>query len=557
MRAEGAMTLGMVAGLAGAAGAAWIGAPSVLVALVAAIGLGWGAVRAGVLLARAGAPTPSRGQLRAVGLALLVVSTGIATPAMSSTTEAQTVEGYLGFTEEVRQCNPFKAAADDFFQGGIIKQAESLYDGRVCTEQYYDLQALAQEEAQAEADLHAGAASRGQARDAYLTGLDNTLQDSETVAWSKAEIAIAEAYENGKNESQAAAEAKAAIRDYYAVRQKNLEQSWDADLQTVDYIRNVSSNDSDIDGSFSLSPDSGGFPEATRGIATTGTLTLVNGSTIETPRIEIDRDNSGGTGWTNDGIQDTNADWTLSYSGGNDTTVVVPQDRYKSAWTQIETQSSGLTAEVDPYVTSVYDGLENGTINSSDVISKAAYVGELGTDYQNATTSGQGNVYNSIGALGALGLDVPELNGTGTITVEYTANGSTQTADGLLAARAAPSGSWESNTTYNASQISGPVYLAKTDGEIVSLDGEFTVSEIRDRDGNSIQNVTAERVAYQTTNASELQAKLDSLEEYRAQIEARSPLSGIGGIGLGNTNPVVILVAAALALFLIGRSSNG
>jgi hypothetical protein len=557
LRAESFMTFGMIAGLGGAVSAAYVGAPTALVTLIGAIGLGWGALRGGILLARVGAPTPSRSEVRAVGLALLVVSTGVATPAMSGSAEAQTTQDYLDLSEQVRECNPWEAAANDFLRGGLIKQFSDLSKARVCTEHYYQSQALENEELQAEADLKTAAASQAQSSANYLAGHENTLQDTETVAWSKAEIAIAEAYENGKNRSQAQAEAKAAIRDYYSVRQRNLAASYSTGAETYVSILNTTRNDSDInlnvyptgDTPVSNVDTAGGEGPPSEEVS----AQTVNGSSVTIVGIRYNDDGATSSRPTATPHNSPGSIKTFEVNG----TVVVDAIRYQSAWTRIETQSSGLTGEVDPYVNATYDGLENGTINSSDIVSKAALVGQLGTDYRDATTSGQGNVYNSVGALAAQGLEVPELNGTGTFTVEYTANGSTKTADGLLAARQAPGGSWETNTTYNASEISGPVYLAKTDGEVVSLSGEFTVTEIRDRDGNSIQNVTAQEVVYQSQNVTELSEKLDRLSNYRAQIEARSPLygGGLGGLLGGDSGPIVVIVAAAVVLLLLRGGS--
>jgi hypothetical protein len=552
MRAEGAMTFGMIAGLAGAAGAAWIGAPSVLVALVAAIGLGWGAVRAGVLLARAGAPTPSRGQLRAVGLALLVVSTGVAMPLMSSPAEAQT-------SADERQCTTGEAISYYAFgpAGAVVATATGDECGLIFRA------AINQEDEKTATDLAVSAASQEASAEVLRTAISNNLQDTETVAWSKAEIAVAEAYEAGKNETQAKAAAKQAIRDYYANRQESLEASYEAQAQSFLAAREVAKNESGISEEYvGPAQNTALSNDVFYNGSTNETLTLVNGETINTTGLDLeiqgDSFNQNPSTVANDGVGRTEYKGLAVDPGGENETILFKTQAYPSLWSQIETQSSGLTGEVDPYVSEVYQGLNNGTINSSDVISKAAYVGQLGTDYQNATDANQSNVYNSVGALASLGLETPDLNDTGTFTVEYQKNGSTVTADGLLAARAAPGGSWESNTTYNASNIAGPVYLAKTDGSIETIEGTFTITEIRNRDGEAIQNVTAEQVSYKSANVSELSTKLDRLLEYREQIEARSPFSGgIGGVGLGDTNPIVILVAAALALFLIGRSSNG
>ncbi|TVT79629.1 hypothetical protein FQA18_20265, partial [Haloferax volcanii] len=122
----------------------------------------------------------------------------------------------------------------------------------------------------------------------------------------------------------------------------------------------------------------------------------------------------------------------------------------------------------------------------------------------------------------------------------------------------APNGSWSANTTYNASAIDGPVFIATATGEKVDLDGTFTITEITARDGSSVQSQNTTQYVYKTTNTSEFVNMTNELEGLRQEIEEREQSSGGSGGsgGLDSQALGIALLVGAAAVLLIQREGN-
>jgi hypothetical protein len=151
-----------------------------------------------------------------------------------------------------------------------------------------------------------------------------------------------------------------------------------------------------------------------------------------------------------------------------------------------------------------------------------------------------------------MGLDTPNLNQSGTMDVTY----QNQQYTGMLMARNAPNGSWQAGTSYNTSNIEGPVFIATTDGKYVEFaEGEtFRVNNIRAKDGSDISNVSTTKYAYQTSNVSELQEMQSRLTALKEEIEEREPTGGGGGFGgFGGSQSIAVVAAVAAAAFLLTR----
>lgn len=76
----------------------------------------------------------------------------------------------------------------------------------------------------------------------------NYLNDTESAAWMRAEMAIAAAYENGSSKSLAKSKAREAINDYYAVKQANLIEEWNGTITSAHILDRTAENETGIDG---------------------------------------------------------------------------------------------------------------------------------------------------------------------------------------------------------------------------------------------------------------------------------------------------------------------
>ena len=141
--------------------------------------------------------------------------------------------------------------------------------------------------------------------------------------------------------------------------------------------------------------------------------------------------------------------------------------------------------------------------------------------------------------------------------MDVTYDGNTYT--GIVMAQSAPNGSWSAGTTYNTSDITGPVFMATADGNKVDFaeNTEFTIDQMRARDGSNTTSVETTKYVYKSANTSETVELQQQLTDLRQEIEERE--QGIGGGGAGGAfAPETIIAVAALAgaALLFGRSDQ-
>ncbi|MDG5778934.1 hypothetical protein VB773_02685 [Haloarculaceae archaeon H-GB2-1] len=449
---------------------------------------------------------------------------------------------------------------DDF----VMFLTLGLVNADSCTRQAYVDAAVedmvASDANQTKVDIYSGATGVKAGTEAWLVPYDNHLSDTESVAWMKAEAAVAEAYANGSSKSVAKVRAKEAIADYYAVRQVNLIEQYNVSISQMNALREITLQEDGIDQYYIwLSYESGTYSDGPSAIAgvTPRTVSLTNGSTH--PALAFKVEQSGGYHYNTPARYGTSFG---SYGESRYLEVKPPNSNYEKLqafdfkafpqrWNQIESMNTNLQAEADVFVDATWTDFEAGQVNASDVISSHTAMFEYGVRSANESEG----LWRSTAALAMMGYDTPNLTNSGTMTVEYGVG----TYTGLLMARNAPNGSWEANTTYNTSAIDGPVFMLTTDGEKVDFaDGsEFTISGMTAKDGTSVNATETTKYVYKTANTSEMLELQGQLLDLRAEIEERELArigagDGIGGLFGGSIDSTTALVGVAgLAVVVI------
>lgn len=456
---------------------------------------------------------------------------------------------------------------------GVSALAEASGGSAIGCDVFHDKtnaqQVLENESAQDKVDLYSAAAGDKATGETYQAVSSNYLADSESVAWMKAEAAIAAAYEDGDTKAEAKVDAREAISSYYAVKQINLIEHWNTTISSYGYLHNRSMQEGFSQpamGDTSWEPHyqtdnfvdyRGGYESGygnyclPGGISTTS-VTLVNSSTHTSQHLQVLEDENGdyalllpahesGTHTTNAyGYNETNGRmYCATSSGGTGTSyymselmVDAPNSNYDELtyldigtfidpWRAIEQKNTHLQNEADTFVEATWSNYEDGTINSSDVLSRTTTMFEYGT----ASSSGNGSYYDVIGATAAMGLPAPDLNETGQMTVETNSG----TYQGLVFANR--STAWETGTEYDPANMDGPVILATTDGAQRELTDPFTITGATDTTGESRSSVPVQDYNYQTSNTSELQEKYDELLNLTGELQDRSEEAAAGGGG--------------------------
>ncbi|WP_258302654.1 hypothetical protein [Haloferax larsenii] len=488
----------------------------------------------------------------AVLFVVLLVTTSAATPVA-----AQTVSGDCSPSGFLRDFIGFFIGVDDPHGTCEVHTTNTI-------EEMKEIDAN-----QTEVDIYSGAVGSKAGHEAWVAPVDNYLNDSESVAWMKAQVAIAEAYQNGATKLEAQVAARQAIADYYAIKQRNVLEATSQHASEMAYLASVARNESGVSKRFLYahgdhsdgSSYDGEFWITGRSNAT---YTLVNGNTTTYTTLTV-KNHQLGFGTTGD--EET---WSLSNlephnnkkttlkgalkvkapNSNYDQQEVFDYEWYKTRLQVIQSKNSNLQDEAENFVNATWEDYDSGQINASDVISANTAMFEYGTQ-----TGDESSLYSSTAALALMGFDTPDLNSSGLMNVTY----QNTTYQGLVLARSAPGGAWQANTTYNASNISGPVFLATADGRKVDLTDEFTVTEMTAKDGTNIQTQNTTTYVYKTANTSQLLEMQEQLTELRMEIEEREQaVGGDGGSGSGLNTQLVgaAVIVGAVAVLLIQREGR-
>lgn len=460
--------------------------------------------------------------------------------------------GIAGTSQQVQAAEQGNCSSLDDF---VMFLTIGLVNAEDCSRQAYVESTIedmkASDQNQSKVDIYSSATGLKSGSEAWEAPFNNYLNDTESVAWMKAEVAIAEAYEEGKAESQAKVAARQAIANYYAVKQKNLIEQFNVTLSQTQVLAeqanqeglgsyqqggdgvktgfiNIPEGPSDGDGSTTY------VGEVNR------TVTLVNGNTTGAMAIEFDDSDAHSNPMyvsvnTKSTMTQTNPDYKKYFrveapDSNYDPLNFFYYGRYTDKWNRIQTKNTNLQDEVEVFVNATWDDYQNGEISASDVISRNTAMYEYGV------RSGSENetLYNSVAGLALAGFDVPNLNNSGTMTIQYDGN----EYEGLMLARNVPNGSWETGVTYNESDFTGPVMIASIDGEKIDIadNKEFTILSMSAKDGSDLSTIETKKYRYKTSNTSELLETQSALLELRQEIEDREPSTS----GSGTTTDSII-----------------
>ncbi|KAA9411130.1 hypothetical protein EGO51_01030 [Haloarcula hispanica] len=200
-------------------------------------------------------------------------------------------------------------------------------------------------------------------------------------------------------------------------------------------------------------------------------------------------------------------------------------------------------------VDGTYSQYQAGEINNSDLVDPYVLASQQspGDDFQGWAAS----------QLTLMGTNAPEnFDQIGRFEVS---NGGSEYEGVLFSQENPASGQFESGKTYDASTLGGTQYVVTND-RIVELNGNFTIGNITNTDGETVKNVTIEKTTYKTTNVTELKQQYEDLAKRRAEIEAREQnLGGSAGGGLlgGSSSSLVIGLVAVAALYAVSQRRSG
>ena len=429
---------------------------------------------------------------------------------------------------------------------------------------------------QSKVDIYVAAQQQAAGEEAFMAPMENYLQDTESVAWMKAESAIAESYANGESKAAAKANARAAISEYYNTKAINLIEQWNSTVAAHQTMRSQAVMEDGIGSNYVAAQIDKQSHNIAYGSTSYGntTISLPNGTNHGVRTLTANPNPTDSTGSSSDAgpitahvannAAENGNDWDSDgYFHGLEYLTVAPPNtydeparfgdtrKYTELWNQIDLQHSTTQSEAANFVDATWQDYETGQINASDVLSANTAMSEYGVRSANESEG----LWRSTAALSMMGYDTPDLNNSGMMTVEYR----NQNLTGLLMARNAPNGTWEVNTTYNTSNIDGPVFMTTTDGKKIDFaDGEeFEVVAMTAKDGSQLNSTATTKYRYKTANTSELLEVQNQLMDLREEIEEREPDAG-GSFNIGSTDTMLVgLLALAGALLMMQNQNRG
>lgn len=429
-------------------------------------------------------------------------------------------------------------------------------------------QMQASEDNQTQLDLYNSAVSQADSAETSYNLQDSYLQDTRTTAFIKGENATINAIEAGESASSVNTSARNAVADYYtASQQERLAETWNNQMLGAKYAQNRSEQENLSFSVFKELNPSSDFRNFKVDSFYKEQITLINGTTTKVWVANVSAEADYAGTWEvvtgemhfnkNRTAMKRNVSSSFRYVDGMqarppDGSSLEPreyinQSEIDALHTDLDSASTQIQDNVEKYASKLYDADQSGSLNATDYVSPYVQAQEYSTSWNET-----GYWSYAVSSLSAMGLETPDLNNTGVMNVRY--NGVTN--EGLIMSDSAPNGSWDVNTTYNASNIEGRQWLVTTAGERLVLKGEFSIEEMTDQQGEQINSTKTVKYVYQAQNESEYEDLQLQVLELQQEIEERAPAGGGGGSGSGLDlgDMEMLLVVVALAVVLIGRN---
>jgi hypothetical protein len=399
--------------------------------------------------------------------------------------------------------------------------------------------------------------------DSYVTTTDNFAEDTRTVAYSKAKIAMVQALNNGSSVSVAQQEMNRTVDDYYSRAQMSVIRDWNAKMEQIEYFQNTPvAMDANIQTEATTKTwDNLNYPKTTQ-------FTLANGTQANVTVFQAKT----GTAIGPVGDSSTNVEPArirLKHPNTSDTAIILDTTDYgminlhespdsdfskTDLLGQFGPQSQQVKDNLAPYSQTVYNQYQAGEIDDTDLarMDPAVIGNEASTDLESSGYYGHAAIM--LASIGASG----NLNASHTID---TASGTTLNGTLYYTGDDLPAAGWETGTTYNHSNYNGTAYMAvqKNNGNATIVDLEnygasFTIREATNtQTGESLNTTKTQTYTYNSTNATALADEIDRLRQLRESYKNQESGGGGGGFDFGGNSTAIAIAAGAAAVLLLSR----
>jgi len=402
-----------------------------------------------------------------------------------------------------------------------------------------------------------------------MTGVANQIQAADNVAYSKGKVAVMEALNAEKSQSEAQNAMQEAIDSYFAGIQKNIVTHWNTQIEQVSHHYNqimahddLNLNDETLawdEGDTEGSPSNiGGHAEGfapeiqvadndgTKPTYLDGTdvdlngmvLVIGSGSTVTAMKYTmLDLSNACFTRPPESDEWNTN-----SYNNGPATGIgqLYPEEErehhayfwrpeYVSAWQALIDRRDSVNADLSGFVADVYNEYEPGDVDLSEVSDPVTYATEL-----SSTNDGEAFRQAQAAQLGIPTQAASNLR----ITVHGDEESTFETD--LYTSHEPSGGEFSVGEKYDPSAWTEPLFVTypQSDGSVsmAQLEDSFTIKSATDQDGNPVDSFGNRETNQQTADVDALREDLETLRREQIRLQEKSEESTGGGGGGGGSS---------------------
>lgn len=378
------------------------------------------------------------------------------------------------------------------------------------------------------------------ANEKVMTSVGNNIQAADNVAIAKGQVAVAEALNAGKSESEAQNDMEAVIDEYFSKIEENIINHWNTQWDQVCHMALENYEHPD-------SPDPKNRWKCTETSSDGGHWVIgdnLYGDNYHTVQYELydgrvldvhglarynSTSNADSYVFPSQKIarlQDSNVSNPEEIWLMQDTSSTQEADAYEyvmdptafgTHFDKVQTTRDDVHAELTGYVTDVYGSYEAGEVDVSEVVDPTTYATEMSTDnnrgFRQAAAAQLGIPTNADENV-VITIHWPDQEDSTIWTDLYTDHQPTD-ANG----NAVP---WQVGTTYSPSSWTEPLFIVFEDdegnSEMSQLEEDFTVEEAYDQDGVEIEEFDNEQTTTHTSDVNKLQEELDQLQEEQVRL---------------------------------------
>ncbi|WP_435098469.1 hypothetical protein [Halarchaeum sp. P4] len=192
------------------------------------------------------------------------------------------------------------------------------------------------------------------------------------------------------------------------------------------------------------------------------------------------------------------------------------------------------------------DAYQAGELDLANATSPLTLAQEYSTSYAET-----GNLAYARATAAAAGYATPSLKNVSVMTVRDAQAGYNYTG-ALLSQTAPDNGTWMLGQQYNAAQIDGVQLVATTTGKTHTLQGNFTVTSMKNANGETLNQTHVRQYDYTVSNSSQYIQLQQELNELRETIANRTASGGTSDPGSGGGSGSLAIVGLLAVLAVAG-----